>query len=230
MYEGTSNLNPTLAPESLSTRESAKVMKQQTRVLLVDGRPLLRAAIAALLARDISLEVVESHDSAAIAARVKEVRPHVVLVGVDLGAELEAITPGVHGTPPLPFVAFSSRSDKAFLHAARQAGYAGVVLASAPATILNEAISAAAGGRTFVDANGHAAVGSQGIEVSVLSGRERQVLKLLSEGQSTKQIASLLGLSGKTIETHRLRIMRKLKLFSVAELTKYAIRHGLTHV
>jgi DNA-binding NarL/FixJ family response regulator len=63
---------------------------------------------------------------------------------------------------------------------------------------------------------------------TILTLREREVLKLLSEGKTTKQIANTLGLSGKTIETHARKVMKKLSLHSIAELTKYAIREGLT--
>jgi len=63
---------------------------------------------------------------------------------------------------------------------------------------------------------------------SILTPREREVLKLLSEGKTTKQIAYILGLSGKTVETHAQKVMKKLSLHGIAELTKYAIREGLT--
>jgi DNA-binding NarL/FixJ family response regulator len=68
------------------------------------------------------------------------------------------------------------------------------------------------------------------LTVSLLSSREREVLQLLAEGQNTKEIASSLEISVKTVETHRQRIMQKLGLFSIAELTQYAIREGLTQI
>jgi DNA-binding NarL/FixJ family response regulator len=71
---------------------------------------------------------------------------------------------------------------------------------------------------------------SQASDGSLLSNREREVLQLIAEGQSTKEIAFALGVSGKTVETHRQQIMRKLNLHNVAGLTRYAIREGITHL
>ena len=203
--------------------------RRPTRVLIVDARPLLRAALASFLAHEPAVEVVGEASPNAALSQVQQLEPDVVLLGAEFIADIEAIGCACHPNGNPRFLLLSSRSDPAFVSFARDAGFAGVVLGSSLAPELLTAIAAVAAGRTYVGV-GAPTSDDPAAGTARLSARERQVLKLIAEGHATKQIASMLTLSGKTIETHRLRIMRKLRIFSVAELTKYAIRHGLTRV
>jgi two-component system NarL family response regulator len=120
-----------------------------------------------------------------------------------------------------------------------EAGAQGYVLKGAPSEELVRAIQAVHQGQKYLSAGVTAAVVEKSIEgsgeqkataVMILGKREREVLQLLAEGRRSKDIAERLGVTVSTIEAHRRNIMRKLGLHSVADLTKYAIREGLTHL
>jgi len=131
----------------------------------------------------------------------------------------------------------SMHADGRYISEALKSGASGYLLKESAFQELSAAIPEVMAGRTFLSAAITDVVvkdylrhlGSQGPGAfSILSPREREVLQLLAEGLSTKQIAARLGISAKTVETRRSQIMEKLDIHSIAELTKYAIREGIT--
>jgi len=139
--------------------------------------------------------------------------------------------------PDIKIVALSMHSDTLFVTEMLKSGVSGYLLKDCAYEELAGAIRSVVDGKTYLSpsisgvvVNGYLSKlrnhESSGTEV--LSDREREVLQMVAEGQSTKQIALKLHISVKTVETHRRQIMNKLNIFSVAELTKYAIKKGIT--
>jgi DNA-binding NarL/FixJ family response regulator len=146
-------------------------------------------------------------------------------------------------------IALSMHQDRRFMTEMLKAGASGYLLKDAASEELIQAIRTVAGGKTYLSpqiadvvvddylrrlplaggGQNPAAVGERSA-YAALTPREREVLQLMAEGKATKQIAMILHVSIKTVETHRRQLMEKLNLHSVAELTKYAIREGLTSV
>jgi two-component system response regulator NreC len=153
---------------------------------------------------------------------------------------IEATTQIKESVPESRVIALSMHSDKRFVMGMLRAGAAGYLLKDCASQELANAIVQVAGGKKYLSPEITGVVINDFLQggspeedetaASVLSAREREVLQLIAEGWSTKQIASHLYVSIKTIETHRRQIMKKLDLHSIADLTKYAIREGLTSV
>jgi DNA-binding NarL/FixJ family response regulator len=136
--------------------------------------------------------------------------------------------------PDAKIIALSSHADRRFVAAMLQAGASGYVLKECASDEILRAISDVTQNRKFLS-TGVAGLVIEGYldqstlrRSSPLAPREREVLQLLAEGQTSKQIAKALHISPKTVEVHRRNLMAKLKLHSIAELTKYAVREGLT--
>jgi DNA-binding NarL/FixJ family response regulator len=206
------------------------------RILLVDDHKMMRDGLRAILERE-GLEVVgeaeNGHEAIALARREK---PGIVVMdvsmpdlnGVDATRRLVAELPGVK------VIGLSMHADRRYVVAMFAAGAVGYLLKNSAADELIRAVRAVAGDLTYVSPAIAAVVVeslsrlSQPKSVKTLSPREREVLQLLAEGKTTKDIASRLSLAVPTVETHRRQIMDKLALRTIAELTKYAIREGLT--
>jgi DNA-binding NarL/FixJ family response regulator len=131
-------------------------------------------------------------------------------------------------------IAVSMHRERQYVQGILKAGASGYLLKDSACEELIQAVCTVAEGHVYLSPRIGASV-IEGLRVGKgdddsksLTTREREVLQGVSEGASTKQIALNLGVSGKTVETHRRALMKKLDLYSVAELTKYAIRHGLT--
>jgi DNA-binding NarL/FixJ family response regulator len=170
----------------------------------------------------------------------QETEPDIVVMDVsmpDLNG-IEATTQIIESVPDTRVIALSMHSDKRFVLGMLQAGAAGYLLKDCASQELANAIHQVAGGKKYLSPEITGVViddfllgvspGEALTVSSQLSAREREVLQLIAEGWSTKQIAAHLYVSVKTIETHRRQIMKKLDLHSIADLTKYAIREGLT--
>jgi DNA-binding NarL/FixJ family response regulator len=171
-----------------------------------------------------------------------EKKPDVVVMDVSM-PDLNGIEATVQITERLPttrVIALSMHSDKRFVLGMLRAGAAGYLLKDCASQELANAITQVAAGKKYLSPEITGVVIDDFLQggnadnvdtvTAVLSAREREVLQLIAEGWSTKQIASHLYVSIKTIETHRRQIMKKLDLHTVADLTKYAIREGLTSV
>jgi len=210
------------------------------RILLADDHKIVRDGLRSLLQAEADLEVVGEAANGREAVRLaQELSPDVVVMDVgmpDLNG-IEATRYIAGGPSGAKVIALSMHSDRRFVEGMLAAGATGYLLKDSAFEELARAIRAVAAGRTYlcpsvagvvVQALVRASHAAQPARSPVLTPREREVLQLLAEGKSTKQIAGTLGVSVKTVETHRSRIMDKLDVHSVPELTKYAIREGLT--
>ncbi|MBX3618575.1 MAG: response regulator transcription factor [Rhizobacter sp.] len=199
-----------------------------TRVAIVDDHPLVRDGLKLRLSAHAGLEVVGEADSAPGALALVEQRlPDLVLMdvgmkdtnGIDLTARL------LERHPQLRVLMLSMYDNPEYVNRAMRAGARGYVLKDAPSDEILNAIDAIAAGRTYLSA----AIAGRNLRTQaprpVLSLRESQIMAALSHGQSSRQIAEALGLSVRTVETHRQNIKRKLGLEGQAELIKYAVEH-----
>jgi DNA-binding NarL/FixJ family response regulator len=211
------------------------------RVLLIDDHAVVRDGLAALLAGQDDLEVVGCcADGLEGLQLAGELRPDVVLSDITLpGLNGIEVARQLSATAPAPRIcALTMHGEAHYVRDMVAAGADGYVVKSAPFASVIDAIRAlAAGGSYFSDSVRELVPGEPphpgGGEDDVFAGlspRERQVLQLIAEGRSSKQAAGVLGVTKRTIDHHRQSIMRKLELYSVAELTKFAIRLGLTPV
>ncbi|KPJ99353.1 MAG: LuxR family transcriptional regulator [Desulfobacterales bacterium SG8_35] len=213
------------------------------RVLIADDHKIMLAGLRSLLEKQADFDVVAEAENGRKAVQMaQEKKPDVVVMDVsmpDLNG-IEATTQIIESLPGTRVIALSMHSDKRFVMGMLQAGASGYLLKDCASQELANAIHQVAGGKKYLSPEITGVViddfllGASSGEVakaaSVLSAREREVLQLIAEGWSTKQIASHLYVSIKTIETHRRQIMKKLDLHTIADLTKYAIREGLTSI
>jgi len=212
------------------------------RVLLADDHRLLREGLRRILEGTEGIEVVgEAEDGRAALAAVARFRPDVVVMDVGMpglnGIDATRLVRREH--PTVRVVALSMHTDKRYVRNMIGAGAAAYVLKESASEDLLRAVRAAANGEHYLSPqitgllfenwNAPRDVSSS-TAYELLGPREREVLKLLSEGKTSKEIAAELALSAKTVETHRRNITQKVGLHSVAELTKYAVREGLTEL
>lgn len=210
------------------------------KVLLVDDHAIIREGLRSLLEKQPDIEVVADTDDGRKALElVRELSPDIVIMDVTMPrlGGIEATRQITGGFPDVKVIALSIHSRRRFVADMLSAGAAGYILKECLFDELVAAIRAvAAGGRylspriTEVVVDDYVKRLSSGAEApsASLTSREREVLQLVAEGKSTKQIALELHVSTKTIEANRRQIMEKLGMHSVAELTKYAVREGLT--
>jgi DNA-binding NarL/FixJ family response regulator len=213
------------------------------RVLIADDHKIMLAGLRSLLEKQTDFEVVGEADNGRKAVQMaQEKTPDVVVMDVsmpDLNG-IEATMQIIESLPKTRVIALSMHSDKRFVMGMLRAGASGYLLKDCASQELANAIVQVAGGKKYLSPEITGVViddfllGGSAEEVataaSPLSPREREVLQLIAEGWSTKQIASHLYVSIKTIETHRRQIMKKLDLHAIADLTKYAIREGFTSI
>ncbi len=209
------------------------------RILLADDHKIVRQGLRTLLQKEPDMEVVaEAEDGRASLKLAQELAPHVVIMDVgmpDLNG-IEATRQVLAESPNIKVIALSMHSDRRFVVNMLKAGASGYLLKDSAFEELASAIRAVMTNKTYLSPGVSDVVIKDYIAgpkpdnsaFSVLTAREREVLQLMAEGRSTKQIADRLIVSIKTIETHRQQIMSKLDMHSVAELTKYAIREGLS--
>jgi DNA-binding NarL/FixJ family response regulator len=207
------------------------------KIMLVDDHRMVRDGLRAILEKE-GLEVVaeasNGHEAIAFAHRTK---PEIVVMDIsmpDLNG-IDATKRLLEELPSTKVIALSMHSDRRYVIAMFEAGAVGYLLKNSAAAELLQAVGTVAEGLTYISpavagtvltSLGHErfAPGSE----KPLSVREREVLQLLAEGKSSKEIATHLGLAVPTVETHRRQIMDKLNLRTIAELTKHAVREGLT--
>jgi DNA-binding NarL/FixJ family response regulator len=213
------------------------------RVLIADDHKIMLAGLRSILEKQTDFEVVGEADNGRKAVQMAQgKKPDVVVMDVsmpDLNG-IEATKQIIESLPETRVIALSMHSDKRFVMGMLRAGASGYLLKDCASQELANAIVQVARGKKYLSPEITGVVindfllGDSSEEVAIaasqLSPREREVLQLIAEGWSTKQIASHLYVSIKTIETHRRQIMKKLDLHSIADLTKYAIREGLTSI
>ena len=201
-------------------------MTASTRILLVDDHPLVREGLRARLAQTPGLEVVgEAGDAEQAFARVSMLRPDLVLMDVGMkqvsGIELTGRLRAQY--PELRVLMLSMYDNPEHVHRALAAGAMGYVLKEAPAEEIVDAILAVAAGRSFLGTGLAARATRADGARPLLSQRESEILRGLARGLASRQIAEELGMSVRTVETHRQNIRRKLNLGGQAELIKYAV-------
>jgi DNA-binding NarL/FixJ family response regulator len=205
------------------------------RVLVADDHAIVREGLRALLAREPDLTVVaEAGDGHEALRLAREARPDVAALDLSMpllnGLEAARQMAGwARGPRP---ILLTVHSEEQYVLAALRAGVRGYVLKKQAAGDLVRAIREVAAGNTYLSPGISGAVAeairSPGLPaVDPLTAREREVLQLVAEGKTTKAIADILGVTVKTADTHRTRLMQKLDLHDIASLTRYAIRHGI---
>jgi len=214
------------------------------RILLVDDHQILRKGLAALIGAEEGMTVVgEAANGRDAVEKTRELRPDVVIMDVEMPDlnGIEATRRILAENPQTRLIALSMHSDRRFFAEMLKAGATAYLLKDSAFEELAAAIRAVMAKQVYLSpqvadavVDGYLHGTPNGAEqpgaFAALTSREREVLQLVSEGMATKQIAGSLQVSVKTVETHRRKIMEKLDLYSVAELTKYAIREGLTSV
>jgi len=210
-----------------------------TRVLLADDHKILRQGLRTLLEQEKDIQIVGEADNGRLSVKLaSELVPDVVIMDVampDLNG-IDATRRITEADPRARVVALSMHSDGRYVRGMLQAGARGYILKDCAAEELTRAIRTVMRNQVYVSPGVTGTIvndyvrqlSAAAAEPATLSHREREVLQLLAEGGSTVNIAAELHLSAKTIETHRKHIMDKLGLRSIAELTKYAIREGIT--
>jgi two-component system response regulator NreC len=215
-------------------------MKGKVKILLADDHKILRAGLRALLEKQPDLEVIgEAESGAAAVEMAKKKPPHLIIMDINMPDMngIEATRRILRGRPGIKVLALSMHADKGFVVNMLKAGAAGYLLKDCALEELAYAIRAVMDNRTYLSPSLVNGILKDYIQLmskddlsvySILTTREREVLQRVAEGRSTKEIAYDLDISTKTVETYRSQIMEKLGLNSVAELTKYAVREGLT--
>ncbi|MFN0119449.1 MAG: response regulator [Blastocatellia bacterium] len=207
------------------------------RILLADDHTLVRAGMRALLSEVAGFEVVgEARDGHQALALIRELLPDVAIVdismpgmnGMDLTARVTREFPGVH------ILIVSMHSSNEYIQQTMRSGACGYLVKGADPAELERAMRTLARGEkwftTLPGLSPHDAGRRNPAEPGVmekLTPRQREILQLIAEGNSVKEIAFLLKISIKTVETHRADLMERLNIFEVAGLTRYAIRMGM---
>ena len=213
-------------------------------VLIVDDHQIVRDGLRSMLSREMDIKVMgEAENGREAITLARKLRPQVVVMDIGM-KELNGIDATrllVEELPDTKVIALSMHCDRRYIADMLAAGASGYLVKDSAFDELALAIRTVMQGRRHLSAmiadvvlddyinrmNDEAPVRSTG-KSRALSPREREVLQLVAEGQSTKEIAAELHLSGKTVETHRRQIMDKLGIFNIAGLIKFAVREGLT--
>jgi two-component system, NarL family, response regulator NreC len=210
------------------------------KVLLADDHKMIRAGLRLVLEQQPEISVAgEADDGRQAVSLAQELKPDVVVMDIGM-PNLNGIEASLHIKQALPdtaIVMLSMHSDEGYILRALRAGAAGYILKDSAEADLVSAVRAVAEGKSFFSPKVSRILledymrklRKTGAEDSydLLSAREREVLQLVAEGQSSKEIANLLNLSVYTVETHRGNIMQKLNLRGIPELILYAVRKGI---
>lgn len=213
--------------------------QMRKRVLIVDDHRIIRDGLRILIEQEPDLEVVaEAENGRQAIILAKKFSPHVIIMdvampdmnGIDATLRIKESVPGVK------IIALSMYSDSRHVLGMLEAGAAAYLLKDAAFTELAAAVQQVVNGHIYlspqitdivVEGYLHKTTGDASAEQMRLTRREREILQVLAEGMTTKEIASHLAISIKTVETHRRNMMEKLNIWSVAGLTKYAVKEGI---
>lgn len=210
------------------------------KVLLVDDHKIVREGLRSLLEKEGDIKIVAEADNGRTAAqRATEMLPDVVVMDIAMPEMngIEATRRITAENPEIRVLALSMHSARRFVSEALSVGAKGYLLKDCAADELVRAIRTVAADKIYLSPDIADQIVKDYVKnlpdsppaaLNMLSTREKEVLQLIAEGRNTKEIAFTLNVSIKTIETHRQQIMKKLNLQSVAGLTRYAIREGLT--
>lgn len=212
------------------------------KVLLVDDHTIIREGLRSLLEKQPEIEVIGDTDDGRKARElVRELSPNIVIMDITMPGlnGIEATRQITSEFPDVKVIALSIHSKRRYVADMLSAGATGYILKECLFDELVAAIKAVAAGGRYLSPRITDVVVSDYVKrlsasadspFEALKAREREVLQLIAEGKSTKQIALELHVSIKTIEANRRQIMDKLNIHSIAELTKYAVREGLTTI
>ena len=210
------------------------------RTILADDHTVLRKGLKSLLDQQQDIEVVgEAEDGLEVIKLVKKLLPDIVILDIGMPAMngIQATQHIIAEVPNTKVLALSMHSDHQFVLKMLQAGASGYLLKDCAFEELIAAVRTITDGKYYLSKDVTGVVindyinkiqATNSIGQPVLTSREREILQLITEGKSTVEIAKLLNVSSKTVETHRKNIMDKLDIHTIAELTKYAVREGLT--
>ena len=209
-------------------------------VILVDDHVIMRDGLRRLLAAESDIEIVGEADNGRQAVKIAlDKNPDIVIMDIamkDMNG-IEATRQIKEENPKIKVIALSMHSERQIVIGILRAGASGYLLKDSTSTELVEAIRTVYRGRKYISQNisdiilqeiSEVKKDSEVIGVDRLTNRESEILQLIAEGNSTKRIAEVLFISPKTVESHRANIMEKLDIHNLPELTKYAIRAGLT--
>ena len=217
------------------------------RVLLADDHSLVRAGIRSLLQLLEGIEIVaEAKDGREALRLVEALRPDLVLMDIAMKgmSGLEAAARVIKEFPKVRVIILSMHASEEYVIQALKAGAAGYLLKDSGTAELELAIRAVARGESYLTPAVSKGVifdylrrvgGENNNNVSVnspyekLTSRQREILQLIAEGQTTQKMAGMLSISIKTVETHRVQLMQRLDIHDVAGLVRYAIRMGLVN-
>lgn len=211
-----------------------------TTIILADDHGMIREGLRSIIERDPTLKVVgEAGDGRTTVDLVGRLAPDVVVMDIgmpDLNG-IEATRQVLAAKSSIRVIGLSGYADSRYVLGMLEAGACGYVLKVSAGAELVQAIHTVVNGRTYLSPEIAGVVVNSYIRrqfptestaFALLAPREREVLQLLAEGKSSKEIATRLDVSTMTVETHRRNIMKKLDIHSVAQLTKFAVREGLT--
>lgn len=207
------------------------------KIIIADDHKIMRDGLRNMLDKEPGMEVVAEAKNGREAIQLTEqLRPDIVIMDIsmdDLNG-MDATRTIVGKGWGTKVIALSMHADKRFVAGMFEAGAMAYLLKDCAYNELIQAIRQTVSGRTYLCSMISGVVIRDYIqrmrknEASLLSPREKEILQLLAEGSTTKRIADQLKVSVKTVETHRQHVMEKLNIFSIAELTKYAIKEGIT--
>jgi len=208
------------------------------RIMIVDDHMILREGLRKLIGDHPDFDVVAEASNGREAVRLaRQCEPDMVIMdvamsdmnGIEATRQLKALSPETR------VLGLSMHSDSRYVKQMLEAGALGYLLKENAFEEIITALQSVSQGRMYVSAEASGSLlqdmasgGGTVDDAAPLTARERETLQLIAEGLTTQQIAERLFVSAKTVETHRKKLMDKLELYSVAELTKYAIRHGMT--
>jgi two-component system, NarL family, response regulator NreC len=213
---------------------------KKLRILLADDHIVMRTGLRALLERQPNLEVVgESENGRETVTLAGSLRPDVVVmdVGMPILNGIDATQTIVAECPTIAVIILSMHADESYVMRALKAGARGYLLKDSGAADLIGAIQAVSQGKSFFSPKVSRILAEDYVRVlkqkgavdsyDLLTSREREILQLLAEGKTNKEVATALNISPYTVETHRSHILQKLNLHNSAELVLYAVRKGI---
>ena len=204
------------------------------RILLVDDHVLVRQGLKSLLEREGFLVVGEASDGQGGLRLAESARPDIVVMDISMPTinGLSAAREIQQKFPKTKTILLTQHDEKQYVTEAMEAGVKGYVLKNQAGSDLLQALRQVSRGQVYLSPGVAQAVvesyqSNSGKSGTHLTVRERQVLQLIAEGKSTKDIAAVLGISVKTAESHRTRLMQKLDIHETASLVRYAVRNGI---
>ena len=218
-------------------------MTTKIRVLIADDHQIVRDGLRSLLEKEPDIEVIAAVEDGRTTVRlVEELQPDIVIMDISMPGlnGIEATRKITRDFPNIKIIALSMHDDGRFVMNMLKAGASGYLLKDCAFKELTKAIHVVVRtGKSYLSPDitdvvvSSYVTGSSGPEpllYSALTPREREVLQLVVEGKTSSQIAEILYISVKTVETHRTQLMHKLKITNLADLVKYAIKEGITSV